>query len=162
MEIRVIHFELQKGNISKSCIIEEIVKMEKKIFPKHESLASSFYEELRKKNCGLLYSPLTVNGKEEGVAGYVMYSWPSSLFASITKIAVRESCRRQGHGKALIEAAIERCRRRKIKRVCLHVDPLRTPALSLYQKLGFKIDKLIHSYYSLQRDAYRMYLDFDD
>ncbi|XP_020525425.1 uncharacterized protein LOC18423103 isoform X2 [Amborella trichopoda] len=143
MEIRVIHFELQKGNISKSCIIEEIVKMEKKIFPKHESLASSFYEELRKKNCGLLYSPLTVNGKEEGVA-------------------VRESCRRQGHGKALIEAAIERCRRRKIKRVCLHVDPLRTPALSLYQKLGFKIDKIIHSYYSLQRDAYRMYLDFDD
>lgn len=63
-------------------VVEEIVKLERKIFPKHESLASFFENELRKKNSGLLY--LHVDGQ---LAGYVMYSWPSSMFASITKLA---------------------------------------------------------------------------
>lgn len=63
-------------------VVEDIVKLERKIFPKHESLARSFDEELRKKNSGLLYIEL-----DGAVAGYVMYSWPSSLYASITKLA---------------------------------------------------------------------------
>lgn len=63
-------------------MIDEIVRMEKKIFPKHESLARSFDEELKKRNSGLLYSDV-----DGDVAGYVMYSWPSSLCASITKLA---------------------------------------------------------------------------
>lgn len=62
--------------------VEEIVKLERKIFPKHESLASFFHDELKKKNSGLLY--LHVDGE---LAGYVMYSWPSSLYASVTKLA---------------------------------------------------------------------------
>jgi len=63
-------------------VVEEIVKLERKIFPKHESLASFFENELKKKNSGLLY--LHVDGQ---LAGYVMYFWPSSLYASITKLA---------------------------------------------------------------------------
>lgn len=76
--------ELQMSSINKDKIVEEIVKMERKIFPKHESLARSFDSELRKKNGGLIYTE--VDGK---VAGYVMYSWTSSLSASITKLAGR-------------------------------------------------------------------------
>ncbi|KAG9441030.1 hypothetical protein H6P81_016884 [Aristolochia fimbriata] len=137
-------------------VIEEIVKMEKKIFPKHESLARFFIDELRKKNSGLMY--MDVGGE---VIGYVMYSWPSSLYASITKLAVNENHRRQGHGEALLRAAIEKCRGRKIQRICLHVDPSRGSAVSLYQKLGFQKDKLVECYYSENRHAYRMFLDFD-
>jgi len=62
--------------------VEEIVKLERKIFPKHESLASFFHDELKKKNSGLLYLHVDCE-----LAGYVMYSWPSSLYASITKLA---------------------------------------------------------------------------
>ncbi|XP_030546329.1 putative [ribosomal protein S18]-alanine N-acetyltransferase [Rhodamnia argentea] len=137
-------------------ILNEVVKMEKKLFPKHESLARSFEEELRKKNTGLLY--LELDGE---VAGYVMYTWPSSLCASITKLAVKESCQRQGHGGSLLRAAIQKCRERKVQRVSLHVDPLRAPAVHLYKKLGFQVDALIRGYYSSDRDAYRMFLDFD-
>lgn len=137
-------------------ITEEIVKMERKIFPKHESLATFFHDELKKKNCGVTY--LQIQGE---VAGYVMYSWPSSLLASITKLAVKENHRRRGHGEVLLKAAIQACRRRKIHRICLHVDPLRTPAVLLYQKLGFQVDQLIESYYASDRNAYRMYLDVD-
>ncbi|XP_042520190.1 putative [ribosomal protein S18]-alanine N-acetyltransferase [Macadamia integrifolia] len=156
MEIPIIN-ELRQESKNRTKVVEEIVKLERKLFPKHESLARSFNEELSKKNCGLLYSE--VAGE---VAGYIMYSWPSSLFASITKLAVRENCRRRGHGEALMKAAIEKCRTRKIQRVTLHVDPSRTAAVALYRKLGFEIDKLIECYYSSDRHAYRMYLDFNN
>ena len=74
---------------------------------------------------------------------------------------MKENYRRQGHGKALLEAAIEKCKTRNIQRITLHVDPSRTTALSLYKKHGFQVDSLIKSYYSSDRDAYRMFLDFD-
>ncbi|XP_004514448.1 uncharacterized protein [Cicer arietinum] len=147
----IIELERNSGKV-----VEEIVKLERKIFPKHESLASFFHNELKKKNSGLLY--LHVDGE---LAGYVMYSWPSSLYASITKLAVKEQWRKQGHGEALLKAAIEKCRTRKISRILLHVDPLRTPALNLYKKHGFQVDCLVDGYYSSDRNAYRMYLDFD-
>lgn len=74
--------EVQRNSPKWVTVVEDIVKLERKIFPKHESLARSFDEELRKKNSGLLYIEL-----DGAVAGYVMYSWPSSLYASITKLA---------------------------------------------------------------------------
>ena len=71
-----------------AAVVEEIVRLERKIFPKHESLAKSFHDELRKKNSGVMYLK-TNKGKEgeEEIVGYVMYSWISSLCASITKLA---------------------------------------------------------------------------
>lgn len=54
--------------------IEEMVKMERRLFPKHESIAANFHHELRKHNAGLLYC-CAADGH---VAGYVMYSFPSS------------------------------------------------------------------------------------
>ncbi|XP_062107342.1 uncharacterized protein LOC133818472 [Humulus lupulus] len=149
--------ELQRNSSNWSTIVESIKKLERKIFPEHESLAKSFEDELRKKNCELLY--VDVDGD---IAGYVMYSWPSSLSASITELAVKENFRRRGYGEALLKAAIEKSRARHVQRISLHVDPLRNPAMNLYKKLGFKVDNLIEGYYSSDRNAYRMYyLDFD-
>lgn len=74
--------ELRRNSSNWDKIVGDIVKLERKIFPKHESLATSFGEELKKKNAGLLY--LDIHGE---VVGYAMYSWPSSLYASITKLA---------------------------------------------------------------------------
>ncbi|KAL9432012.1 hypothetical protein AB3S75_027093 [Citrus x aurantiifolia] len=69
-----------------------------------------------------------------------MYAWPTSLSASITKLAVKENYRGQGRGEALLEAAIKKCRTRTVLRIRLHVDPLRTPAVNLYKKFGFQVD----------------------
>lgn len=74
---------------------------------------------------------------------------------------MKEQYRRQGHGEALLKAAIEKCRARKVSRIVLHVDPTRMPALTLYRKQGFQVDTLIEGYYSSDRNAYRMYLDLD-
>lgn len=75
---------------------------------------------------------------------------------------MKEDYRRQGHGEALVKAAIEKCRNKRINRISLHVDPLRTSAMHLYKKLGFQIDTLVKGYYSSDRDAYRMFLDFNE
>lgn len=74
--------ELHRNSSNWAKVVDGIVKLERKIFPKHESLARSFDDEMRKKNSGLLY--VEVDGE---VVAYVMYSWPSSLYASITKLA---------------------------------------------------------------------------
>lgn len=75
---------------------------------------------------------------------------------------MKEGYRRQGHGEALLDEAIKKCRTRSVQRISLHVEPSRTPAMTLYKKLGFRIDDLIAGYYSPDRNAYRMYLDFDE
>ncbi|KAG0502498.1 hypothetical protein HPP92_002570 [Vanilla planifolia] len=144
-------------------LVEEITRLEKKIFPKHESLSRSFEQEVRRKNSGLLYAKISTGGRGSvEIVGYVMYSWISSLCASITKLAVKENCRRKGYGEELLRAAIHKCRTRNIQRVCLHVDPERIPAVLLYEKLGFQIDEFIECYYSADRNAYRMYLEFNE
>lgn len=149
--------ELDPSHERAGRVIDDIVRLEKRIFPKHESLARSFREELKRRNSGLLYS--TSGGEEEEVAGYAMYTCATSLCASITKLAVKEGCRRRGIGEALLEAAVERCRRRRIQRVSLHVDPARTAAVALYRKAGFQVETTVVGYYSPERDAYRMYMD---
>ncbi|CAM0956598.1 unnamed protein product [Alopecurus aequalis] len=141
-------------------VIEDIVRLEKRIFPKHESLARSFHDELKRRNTGLIYSTNGAgNGDGEEVTGYTMYTCATSLCASISKLAVKESCRRQGLGEALLQAAVERCRRKRVQRVSLHVDPARTAAVALYRKAGFQVDATVEGYYSPQRNAYRMYMD---
>ncbi|MCD9644937.1 hypothetical protein HAX54_033471 [Datura stramonium] len=148
--------ELQRNSPNWAKVVDDIVRIEKKIFPKHESLARSFDEELKKKNSGLLYTQMGGD-----ISGYVMYSWPSSLCACITKLAVKENYRGQGHGEKLLKAAVQKCRTRNVHRISLHVDPTRTAAMQLYKKLGFQVDTLVEGYYSSDRNAYRMYLDFD-
>lgn len=83
------------------------------------------------------------------------------FFLAENGIAVKENYRGQGHGEALLKATIEKCKTRKVHRISLHVDPSRTAAVNLYKKLDFQVDSLVESYYSLDRDAYRMYVDLD-
>ncbi|GFP78782.1 putative ribosomal-protein-alanine acetyltransferase [Phtheirospermum japonicum] len=145
--------ELQRYSGDCRKVVEEIVRIEKRLFPKHESLAKSFEQEVKKRNCGLLYSLI---GDE--IAGYVMYSWPSSLYASITKLAVKENYRRQGHGEALLKAAIERCKTRNIHRITLHVDPSRIEAMNLYKKLGFQMECTMLKWQSIDAHALPLFV----
>lgn len=74
--------DVQRNSTNWVKLVDDIVKLERKIFPKHESLARSFDEEMKRKNSGLIY--MDVDGE---VVGYAMYSWPSSMYACVTKLA---------------------------------------------------------------------------
>uniref|UniRef100_A0A452YJY5 Uncharacterized protein n=1 Tax=Aegilops tauschii subsp. strangulata TaxID=200361 RepID=A0A452YJY5_AEGTS len=78
--------ELDPSHERAGRVIDDIVRLEKRIFPKHESLARSFHDELKRRNTGLIYSTSGV-GDDEEVAGYAMYTCATSLCASITKLA---------------------------------------------------------------------------
>lgn len=90
--------ELDPAHPRAGRVIDDIVRMEKRIFPKHESLARTFHDELKRRNTALIYSaaaatiPTTgdaaaASDEEEEVVGYAMYTCATSLCASITKLA---------------------------------------------------------------------------
>ncbi|RLN19195.1 putative ribosomal-protein-alanine acetyltransferase [Panicum miliaceum] len=149
--------DLDPTHVRAGRVLEDIVRLEQMIFPEHASPARSLRDELKRRNFGLVYSTPGAGGEE--VAGYAVYTCNTSLCATIIELAVRESCRRQGDGEALLRAAVERCRGRRVQRVILHVDPARTAAVALYRKAGFQVDATVEGYYAPQRDAYRMFMD---
>ena len=61
-------------------------------------------------------------------------------------VTVRETCRRQGYGEALIHAAVQQIRDRKLQCVNLHVDPTCSAAVALYKKNGFFVETTMKSY----------------
>ncbi|KAL6344208.1 hypothetical protein AAG906_035433 [Vitis piasezkii] len=59
------------------------------------------------------------------------------------------------------KTTIQKCKTRNIHWISLHMDLSRTLVMSLYIKHGFQVNNLIKSYYSSNKDAYRMHLDFN-
>ena len=113
MEVRELKLSKRRDNTEEAhlaplLLLQEIVKLERHLFPKHESLSNSLEMEARKKNTGILYAMVDDQRKkqkrrkeeeeeeaveEEGdpllfsVAGYVIFSFTSSMAASIIKLA---------------------------------------------------------------------------
>ena len=55
----------------------------------------------------------------------------------ITNIAVAESCRRQGLGRAMLSALIDHCRESGASFLTLEVRQSNAPAIALYESMGF-------------------------
>lgn len=55
----------------------------------------------------------------------------------ITNIAVAESCRRQGLGRAMLGALINHCRESEASFLTLEVRQSNAPAIALYESMGF-------------------------
>lgn len=77
----------------------------------------------------------------------------------LAKMAVDESARGRGVGRALAEAVIERARGMGITRLELYTNSILVPAVQLYRSLGFVDAPLEHSVYG--RANMRMVLSLD-
>ena len=62
---------------------------------------------------------------------------PASSHVADLGLMVAASHRRQGIGRALLDAAFEWARASGVRKLELHFFPLNTPALALYEGLGF-------------------------
>ncbi|MCB1499838.1 MAG: GNAT family N-acetyltransferase [Bauldia sp.] len=71
------------------------------------------------------------------LVGFVLYRHASDE-AEILSIAVRRSHRGRGHGRLLMDEALRRLYRDRIKTCFLEVDPGNEAAVSLYRKIGFE------------------------
>lgn len=93
--------------------------------------------------------------------GYVIY-WRLPSGTDIHNLAVHPAHRRQGIGRALLQAVIEEARRESLQRITLEVRKSNEAAQRLYQSLGFVSQGIRTGYYSDDgEDALIMALEFE-
>lgn len=94
---------------------------------------------LADENTDYLLGALDEESPPVGVCGlrYRYGVWLDGLDCCLEDLFVEESARGTGLGVALARAAIEQARERGAKRIELDVNEENTPALALYEKLGF-------------------------
>jgi putative acetyltransferase len=67
---------------------------------------------------------------------------------------VAADARRQGVGRALLDAAVDWARGAGVRKLELHVFPHNAPAISLYEKLGYEREGLRRAHYRRSDGSY--------
>lgn len=96
---------------------------------------------------------------EKQIAGYIVACPEKKDRLHIYSIAVKKHFRRKGIGEKLLKKLIKLAKKHGLKEVFLEVNVENTPAIKLYEKLGFKQTKRIKKYYSDGKDAFIYVLD---
>ncbi len=65
-------------------------------------------------------------------------SHPASAHVADLGLMVAKDARRQGVGRALLEAAVDWAGRSGVRKLELHVFPWNEPAVQLYERFGFE------------------------
>ena len=73
---------------------------------------------------------------------------PASTHVADLGLMVAKDARRQGVGKALLEAAVEWARGNGVRKLELHVFPWNEPAIQLYERFGFEREGFRKGHYS--------------
>lgn len=113
--------------------VDDVLKIEEQAYGDHHWSKDSFYGELSN-DLAHYYSAFDLEGNLIGYAG----SWQILDEAHITTIAVKPELKRKKIGEALLNKILEECYKNEIKYITLEVRASNTPAISLYEKYGFK------------------------
>lgn len=125
-------FEIKIQKMQKN-ELDDVLKIEEQAYGEHHWSKDSFYGELSN-DLAHYYSAYD---KEDNLIGY-SGSWRVIDEAHITTIAVKPELRRKKVGEALLNRIIEDCYANDIKYITLEVRESNVPAISLYEKYGFK------------------------
>lgn len=125
LEIKILPME--KSQVDEVAIIEE------QAYGDHHWSKSSFYGELANE----LAHYYTALDSENNLLGYAG-TWRVLDEAHITTIAVRPELKRKKIGEALLNRILQDCYKNEVKYITLEVRVSNTPAISLYEKYGFK------------------------
>ena len=94
---------------------------------------------------------------ESGLSGFGFAPFSLSKKGHIISIAVLPEHRGKGLGRALIEKALETMMKFYNAKSCyLEVRVSNEPAISLYKKVGFEVQRTIRGYYADGENAYIM------
>ena len=77
--------------------------------------------------------------------------------AEILNLAVREECRRQGEGRALVEELLRRFAKSSVSRVFLEVRESNRGAIEFYERMGFRQLGRREGYYQEPQEAALVY-----
>ena len=122
--------------------VDGVIGIEEKAYGEHHWSKESFLNELSN-DLARYYSAFDENGNLVGYAG----CWQILEEVHITNIAVSVDHRRMGIGNKLLQKIIDDCYENKAKYITLEVRVSNTPAISLYEKYGFKSLGVRKGYY---------------
>ena len=83
---------------------------------------------------------------------------PPTLRGYIAMLAVSAEYRGQGVATALVKMAIDAMIKGNADEIVLETEETNTPAMRLYERLGFLRSKKLHRYYLNGNSAYRLVL----
>jgi [ribosomal protein S18]-alanine N-acetyltransferase len=98
---------------------------------------------------------LTDDETDQIIAGYILF-WNLFEEGQILTISVDLPFRRKGLAEKMLRKMIQLTELNKIKKILLDVRKSNTPAIQLYQKIGFSITHIRKEFYSNGEDAYLM------
>lgn len=113
--------------------LDDVIAIEAKAYGEHHWSKDSFMSELSN-DLAKYFSVFNTDGQLIGYCG----CWQILEEAHITNIAVSPDYRRKHIGEALLTTIIDECYRNMAKYITLEVRVSNTPAISLYEKYGFK------------------------
>jgi GNAT superfamily N-acetyltransferase len=98
-------------------------------------------------DAGTLYVAREADGTAAGLALVI----PAGDEAELKSVAVREDRQGRGIAKAMIAAVIERQRDAGIRRMTVATGTSSLGPLALYQKLGFRLDRVDRDFFTPER-----------
>lgn len=113
--------------------VDDVVKLEELSYGEHHWSKESFYNELSN-NLAHYYCAVDEEDKLLAYTG----CWHIFDEAHITTLSVHPDFRKKGIAQKLIFRLIDDCYKNKIKYITLEVRESNVPAISLYEKNGFK------------------------
>lgn len=122
--------------------VDDIVRLEALSYGEHHWSKESFFNELEN-NLAHYYCAI---GDEGQICGYTG-CWHIFEEAHITTLSVHPDYRKNGVAQKLIFRLIDDCYKNKIKYITLEVRESNVPAISLYEKNGFKSIGTRKNYY---------------
>jgi len=116
----------------------------------------AFLEEIDRDNSSLLVARVitgeSTGGYSSEIAGYICF-WAVADEIQILNLAVRQSLRRRGIAKRLIELAIRSGREQHAKAVTLEVRKSNVTARKLYESFGFEVIGERPDYYGVKKES---------
>jgi len=133
---------MEEEDIPSVCFIENLS------FPRpwHES---TFRGEIY--NQPISFPLVLVEREAKDIIGYIIY-WHIKDKVHINNIAIHPDFRRRGIAESVLREILTHIEREGAAFVTLEVRPSNFPAISLYNKLGFKVLGIKKDYYSKPRE----------
>ena len=113
--------------------IDNVIDIESQVYGEHHWSKDSFLSELSN-DLAKYYCVFDDGGKLLAYAGF----WQILEEAHITNIAVSSDYKRKHIGELLLKTIIDECYKNMVKFITLEVRVGNKPAISLYEKYGFK------------------------
>lgn len=129
---------IRKANINDVTFIHELSK---------ENLETSFKKETLKEYILKDETYHLFVLEEDELIGFIII-WQSEEFSQIIDLVIDTKFRRLGYGKKLVSYAITYLSNKGAKSLSLEVSINNKEAINLYEKLGFKKERVLKNYYN--------------